>query len=380
MRLRILSVKTSLLMITLALSIVVCAQTESTLYTFKESASFWPQGALLEDAAGNLYGTTRAGGTYGVGTIFKMTPPAVSGGAWTLATLYNFVPYGSGGYVPVSDLITDSTGALYGTTYSGGDPVCSCGVVYKLTPPSIAGGKWTEQALYAFTGNNDGRLPATAALTNNPQGVLYGVTQRGGTWDSGVIFQLTPATGGTYTESVLYSFGNLTDASRPNGPLTLDTSGALYGVSALGGTFNNGTVYKFVPASNGQLATESFLFSFKAGTKSGSTPSGSLLFDSSGNLYGVTNDGGSANDDGVVYELTPAKATWTETILYVFSKASGSHPVGGLTWNPTTGALYGTTSSQNGKTTGDGSVFKLLPQLWSAVRGRNQHYSNSPTA
>ncbi len=162
MRLRILSVKTSLLMITLALSIVVCAQTESTLYTFKESASFWPQGALLEDAAGNLYGTTRAEGTYGVGTIFKMTPPAVSGGAWTLATLYNFVPYGSGGYVPVSDLITDSTGALYGTTYSGGDPVCSCGVVYKLTPPSIAGGKWTAQALYAFTGNNDGRLPATA--------------------------------------------------------------------------------------------------------------------------------------------------------------------------------------------------------------------------
>ena len=350
-----------LLLMTLALGILANAQTESTLYTFKETTSFWPQGALLEDSAGNLYGTTRAGGAYGVGTIFELSPPAVSGGAWTLKTLYNFVPYGSGGYVPVSDLITDSTGAFYGTTYSGGDPVCNCGLVYKLTPPAIQGGAWTEHALYAFTGNSDGRLPAFASLTRNSQGVLYGVTIRGGTWDSGVIYQLAPATGGTYTESVLYSFGDLADASTPNGPLTLDSSGALYGVTSLGGAFNNGTVYKFVPAGNGQLATESLLFSFKSGTHSGITPSGSLLFDSSGNLYGVTNAGGSGNNDGVVYELTPAKATWTQTILYVLSKQSGSNPVGGLTWNPTNGALYGTASSQNGKTTGDGSVFKLLP-------------------
>jgi uncharacterized repeat protein (TIGR03803 family) len=291
-----------------------------------------------------------------------LSPPAVSGGAWTSKTLYNFVPYGNGGYVPVSDLITDSTGAFYGTTFSGGDPICSCGGIYKLVPPAIKSGAWTEQALYAFTGNNsDGRLPATAALAMNSQGVLYGVTLRGGTWDSGVIYQLAPATGGTYTESVLYSFGDLADASTPNGPLAMDSSGALYGVTSLGGTFNNGTVYKFVPASNGQSATESLLFSFKSGTHSGITPSGSLLFDSSGNLYGVTNGGGSGNDDGVVYELTAAKAAWTETILYVFSKQSGSHPIGGLTWNPTNGALYGTTSSQNAKTTGDGSVFKLLP-------------------
>jgi uncharacterized repeat protein (TIGR03803 family) len=358
---RISTLRNALLMLTLALSGLASAQTESTLYTFKETTSFWPQGALLEDSSGNLYGTTRAGGTYGVGTIFKMAPPAVLGGAWTLTTLYSFVPYGSGGYVPVSDLITDSTGAFYGTTYSGGDPVCNCGVVYKLIPPAKLGGAWTEQPLYAFTGNSDGRLPAFATLTMNSAGVIYGVTIRGGTWDSGVIYQLTPATGGTYTESVLYSFGDLADASTPNGPLTMDSSGALYGVTSLGGVFDAGTAYKFVPASNGQLATESLLFSFKASTKSGTNPSGSLLFDASGNLYGVTNGGGSANNDGVVYELTPAKATWTQTILYTFSKQSGANPVGGLTWNPTTGALYGTTSSLNGKTTGDGSVFKLLP-------------------
>jgi uncharacterized repeat protein (TIGR03803 family) len=347
---------------TLLLSHVAQAQTESTLHTFSATTSFWPQGALIEDAAGNLYGTTRGGGAYGVGTIFKMAPPTVSGGAWALTTLYNFVPYGNGGYVPISDLITDSTGAFYGTTFSGGDQLCNCGGVYKLVPPAQSGGAWTEQPLYSFTGDDiDGRLPATAPLTMSPLGVLYGVTLRSGTWDSGVIYQLAPSTGGTYTESVLYSFGDLAGASTPNGPVTLDSAGALYGVTSLGGVFNNGTVYKFVPASNGQLATESILFSFKAGTKSGITPIGNLLFDSNGNLYGVTNAGGSANNDGTVFELTPAKAAWTESTLYVFSKKSGANPEGGLTWNPTTGALYGTTSAQNGKTTGDGSVFKLLP-------------------
>jgi hypothetical protein len=117
---------------------------------------------------------------------------------------------------------------------------------------------------------------------------------------SGAIYQLAPTTGGAYTESLLYSFGDLAETSTPNGSLAMDSSGALYGVTSLGGTFNNGTVYQFVPASNGQFATESLLFSFKAGTKSGSTPSGSLLFDRSGNLHGVTNGGGSGNDDGVV--------------------------------------------------------------------------------
>ena len=347
MRFRIFTFTNAFLIITLAIPMLANAQTESTLHTFTETTSFWPQGALLEDSARNLYGTTRAGGKYGVGSIFKMSPPAVSGGAWVLTTLYDFVPYGSGGYVPISDLITDSTGAFYGTTYSGGDPICNCGVVYKLVPPAVTGGTWIEQSLYAFTANNfDGRLPAPAALTMNTQGIIYGVTSRGGTWDSGVIYQLAPATGGTYTETVLYSFGDLTDASTPSGPLTMDSSGALYGVTSLGGVFNSGTVYKFVPAANGQ---------------SGRSPVGNLLFDSTGNLFGVTNGGGSGNDDGVIYKLAPAKAAWSETILYIFSKASGSHPVAGLTWNPSTGALYGTTSSQNGKTTGDGSVFQLLP-------------------
>ncbi len=358
---RMFTFKNALLIMTLALSALANAATESTLYTFTEQTSFWPQGSLIEDASGNLFGTTRAGGTYGVGTVFELSPPAVSGGAWTLTTLYNFVPYGGGGYVPISDLVRDQAGAFYGTFFSGGDPVCNCGGVYKLTPPTVQGGAWSEKALYTFKGQADGRLPATAALALTKLGTLYGVTLRGGTWDSGVIYQLTTKNGVSYTESALYSFGDVGDASTPSGPIALDSAGSLYGVTSSGGAFDQGAVYKFVPASTGHLATESLLFSFGGSTTTGSNPIGNVVFDIGGNIYGVTNAGGSADDDGVVYSLAPANPTWTETILYVFSKKSGSAPVAGLTWNHTNNNLYGTTSSQNGLTSGDGSIYKLAP-------------------
>jgi len=166
MRFRIFTLRNALLITTLALTTLANAATESLLYTFSETTDFWPQGALIEDNLGNLYGTTRGGGTYGVGTVFELSPPAVSGGAWTLTTLYSFVPYGSGGYVPVSDLVRDQAGAFYGTVYTGGDPVCNCGGVFKLVP-SKTGGAWTESMLYAFKGKADGRLPAAATLGTN---------------------------------------------------------------------------------------------------------------------------------------------------------------------------------------------------------------------
>ena len=365
MRFRIFTFRNALLITTLALSALANAATESLLYTFSETTSFWPQGALIEDSTGNLFGTTRGGGTYGVGTVFELSPPTVSGGAWTLTTLYSFVPYGSGGYVPVSDLVRDQAGAFYGTTYSGGDPTCNCGVVYKLVPP-VSGGAWTISQLYAFKGNADGRLPAAVTLALTTKGTLYGVTTRGGTWDSGVLYQLTTTNGKTYTESVLYSFGDLADASTPSGPIVLDSTGRLYGVASQGGAFGQGAVYRYVPAANGHLASESLLFSFGASSSTGTSPNGNLVFDVGGNLYGVTNTGGSANDYGVVYSLAPANPTWTETILYTFTKSSGVNPVGGLTWNHSNNNLYGTTSSLNGLTSGDGTVFKLAPP---AVKG-----------
>lgn len=358
---RILTFKNAFLIMimTVALSQLSSAQTESNIFLFNKGTDFWPQGGLLEDGAGNLYGTTRGGGTYGVGTVYELSPPAVSGATWNQTILYSFVPYGGGGYVPISDLVKDKNGALYGTFYFGGDPTCNCGGVYKLTPPAVTGGAWTESAIYNFK-TSDGHLPTTGALALTPNGTLYGTTLQGGTWNSGVLYKLATKDGITYTESVLYSFGNLNDASTPNGPILLDSKGFLYGVTSLGGAFNQGTVFKYVPAANGNPAVESVLFSFGGSKASGSTPVGDLVFDASGNIYGVTTYGGSAND-GLVYELSPGNPTWTQTILYVFTKSSGANPLGGLTWNPTNNNLYGTTSTLNGQASGGGSVFKLVP-------------------
>jgi uncharacterized repeat protein (TIGR03803 family) len=343
------------------------AQTETTLWQFTETTNFWPQGGLVEDALGNLYGATKGGGTYGVGTVFELSPPAKSGGAWTETTLYNFPSYGNTGYVPSSELTADSVGNFYGTTFVGGDSVCGCGVVYELSPPAKQGGAWTEAVLYAFKSQNDGRLP-TAALTFGSGGTIYGVTEQGGTYDSGTIFQLVPGNGGAYAETVLYSFGNIGDASTPSGPLALDSAGALYGVTSLGGTFNQGAAYKFTPSTvKGQAGTEQILFSFGGGTlASGINPVGNLIFDSTGNLYGVTNAGGSSSGYGVVYELSSVKGVWSEKVLYSFIKNSGVNPQAGMTWNPSNGALFGTTTNLNGASTGSGSVFQLTPP---AVKG-----------
>jgi uncharacterized repeat protein (TIGR03803 family) len=338
------------------------AQTESTLFSFTETDSFWPQGTLVQDAKGNLYGTTRGGGTYGVGTIYKLIPPAQAGGAWTKTTIYNFLSWGNTGNIPSSGLTIDSTGALYGTTYVGGDSRCVCGVLYKLNPPT-QGGPWTQQVLHAFTSaGSDGRLP-NAAVVVSKQGTIYGVTQQGGAWNSGVIYQVRPGTGGTFAETVLYSFGSNDDANTPNGPLIQDSTGALYGVTLLGGAFNQGAVYKFVPpAKAGGKGTESILFSFGGGSlSSGITPIGEIVFDTGGNLYGVTVEGGAPVSDGVVYQLQPATGAWLENVLLDFTGPTGKNPAAGLTFNPANGSLYGTTSFGNPMKAGSGIVFQLTP-------------------
>jgi uncharacterized repeat protein (TIGR03803 family) len=350
----------------LALSVTASAQTESTLYTFNETAVFWPNGTLLEDAKGNFYGTTRGGGAYGMGTVFEFSPPAVVGGAWTFTTLYSFVPYGTGGWLPISDLVQDKNGAFYGTTYNGGDPVCNCGVVYKLTPPAVPGGAWKESQLYAFPYDNiHGRIPANAALALTSRGTLYGVTLQGGAWNEGVIYELQTKNGKTYTETDLYSFGDAADGNTPNGPIALDSAGNLYGVTLWGGAFNQGTVYKYTLATRTAPAAETILYSFgTSGSSDGANPSGNLIFDASGDIYGVTNSGGDSNGDGTVYTLSKSGTSYTESLLFSFDKntTSGIAPVAGLAWNTTNNSLYGTTS-QYGEVpaNGAGTVFQLLP-------------------
>jgi uncharacterized repeat protein (TIGR03803 family) len=338
-----------------ALSIPARAQTASTIYSFALHDSFWPEGGLVEDASGNLYGTTVGGGTYGVGTVYQLSPPVKGSTTWTKTVLYSFQPWGSTGHTPSSELTIDSSGNLYGVTWAGGDGRCHCGVLYELIHPATSGAPWTHLVLHAFTNtNNDGRLPnAPVVLSSN---TIYGVTQQGGLYDSGIVYRLIPGkNGGTY--SVIYSLGANNDASGPNGPLLLDSAGSLYGVTSLGGAFNAGAVYKL--AQNGGSWTESILFSFGGGSgSSGITPVGNLLFDSPGNLYGVTEFGG-ASQLGVAYELSPATGSWTQNVLFNFSKPVGSSPLAGMTWNPSNGSLYGTTSAGASHT--HGSVFQLTP-------------------
>jgi uncharacterized repeat protein (TIGR03803 family) len=134
-------------------------------------------------------------------------------------------------------------------------------------------------------------------------------------------------------------------------------------VTSLGGTFNQGAVYKFVPPARvGQKGVETILFSFGGGSLgSGVTPVGNLIFDSAGNLYGVTNGGGNSLGFGVVYELTPAAGSWTENVLFSFNGTNGRFPLAGLTLNPANGSLYGTNSAGNSLKGGSGIVFQLSP-------------------
>jgi uncharacterized repeat protein (TIGR03803 family) len=364
MSVRIFTLKNAPLLMILALSVVAAAQTESTLYTFSQNTTFWPNGTLLEDSKGNFYGTTRGGGAYGMGAVFEFSPPAKSGGAWTMTTLYSFVPYGTGGWLPISDLVQDKSGAFYGTTFNGGNTACSCGVVYKLVPPAVAGGTWTESQLYAFPYDDiHGRLPANAALALTSNGTLYGVTVQGGAWNSGVIYELQTKNGKSYTETDLYSFGDEADGNTPNGPILLDSAGNLYGVTLWGGAFNQGTVYKYTPGSRTVPATETLLYSFGTSSTDGINPTGNLIFDSVGDIYGVTNTGGDQYGDGTVFTLQPTNGVYTESLVFSFSRPNqtGTNPVAGLSWNPTNHALYGTTTQYGALMVGAGTVYQMLP-------------------
>jgi len=185
-------------------------------------------GALIRDAAGNLYGTTSTGGAANQGTVFQLMPNG------TLNTLHSFLG-GNDGTRPESGLIRDSSGNLYGTTSNGGGTADS-GVVYKVAPDG------SETILYAFTGGLDGAFPM-GGVTRDGAGALYGTTVGGGAAAFGTIFKLTP--GGV--ETVLYSFTDGADGAAPWGGLIRDKSGNFYGTSSSGGAAQEGTVFELVP-------------------------------------------------------------------------------------------------------------------------------------
>ncbi len=340
------------------------ADTEKVLYSFCSVGANCadgqtPQTSLIFDKAGNLYGTTFDGGAYSLGSVFQLKRG--SNGTWTEHVLYSFCAATNcdDGTNP-EGLVFGADGKLYGMAQNGGGD--GFGAVFQLTPRK--GGIWSYKVLHNFDFNDgDGYYPYTGLIVD-ATGNLYGVTDWGGAYNSGTVFELTAGVKGKWTEKRLHSFNdNGKDGYAPFGVPMFDASGNLYGTTTRGGSSGTGcggsgcgTVFRLKPGTNGKW-TEKVLHSFQDNGKDGYDPWGGVVSDKAGNLYGVTNAGG-ASGCGAVFKLTPGASKWTEKVLHSFENDAndGCGSVAGLTVDAA-GNLYGTTFY--GGLYNDGTIFKL---------------------
>jgi uncharacterized repeat protein (TIGR03803 family) len=246
----------------------------------------------------------------------------------------------------------DASGNLYGTTLVGG--AHGAGEVFELSPS--VGGSWTETVIYSFTGGLDGANPAYADVIFDAAGNLYGTTAGGGAFNLGTVFELTPTESG-WSESVLYSFGGGADGANPNAGLVFDEEGDLYGTTSSGGYSSAGTVFELTPVSDGKW-TETVIHTFNV--KDGQDPAGGLVLDRRGNVYGVTQNGGHQGV-GVVFQLVHSSSGhWAEKVLHTFTGGNdGGYPYAERLIFDRLGNLYGTTNG--GGAFQLGTVFRLSP-------------------
>lgn len=223
--------------------------TERILHEFNDNGidGAGPQGGLIFDANGNLYGTAFFGGAYECGTVYEMEHTAARGR--TENTLHSFLSSTSDGCYPYAGLVFGADGNLYGTTDNGG--VQGIGTVFSLTP--TAEGNWAESVLYSFNYDpkRDGAVPYSGVIVD-AAGNLYGACYNGGTHSNGgTVFELTPSADGTWTERVLLDFSSRADGANPVGGLVLDSAGNLYGTTVHGGADSKsvigGTVFELTP-------------------------------------------------------------------------------------------------------------------------------------
>lgn len=377
------------------------AQTETVLYNFTGgSDGSTPESRLTSDSAGNFYGTTLYGGL-GYGTVFELSPNGIGG--WNESVLYSFTGGADGEYPQHSSVLFDSAGNLYGTTAAGGGR--GAGVVFELSP---VGSSWAETTLYTFciqANCADGANPR-GGLTMDSAGNLYG-TYGGGmfTGKYGGIFELSPS-GSSWTEKVIYSssssnltvpgvtmdakgdiFGTIASKAvklSPNGAggwnstviyaftgnpkevdtPTLDKAGNFYAMTSSGGAYHCGSVYQVKLGNTGKW-TEKILHSFPCPNQfgwnhDGYAPRGNLAFDSAGNIYGTTSGGGTfgTSGAGTIFELVApvGKGSYTEKVLWSFNLTDGGNPNDGLILS-SAGNLYGTTYA--GGSSGYGVVFEV---------------------
>jgi uncharacterized repeat protein (TIGR03803 family) len=302
---------------------------------------------LLVDGSGNLYGVTTANDSV-LGTVFMLSP----GGTETVLHAFQYQTFQAS--IPTGGVVMDAQGNLYGEARNGGQLVCpevsilnpDCGSIYKLATDG------TMTTIYSFQGGADGSAPLGGLLIDSA-GNLFGTTRLGGTGTfcgggCGTVFKLAP----NGTKTILYNFTGQSDGATPTGSLIADAQGNLYGTTALGG-HDHGTVFRVTP---GGVETQLYAFN---GTD-GNQPSAGLAFDKAGNMYGTTPTGGNLGDSyGVAYKLAP---DGTLTVLHNFGGAEGDgiYPTGNVAIDRK-GNLYGTTI-EGGKgchSFGCGTVFRI---------------------
>jgi len=322
----------------------------------------FPSGPLLENH-GSLYGTTNGGGGfgcegYGCGTVFRLAQKA--DGRWSKKDLHDFSDNGDGAR-PVGNLVLDAAGNIYGTL-AGLQPVQTA--LFQLTPGPKG---WSSALIYT-----DATGPG---LLIDKVGNLYGGMGRG-QYKYGAIAELSPGSGGwNYAE--LYSFcsphGQCPDGYDLAGPLVRDEKGNMFGAAVYGGvqvgcwiSFGCGLVFEMTPNGDGTWTYDVLYRFLQPSTKDGQTPSGGLVMDASGNLYGTTGAGG-VHNNGTVFELAFTGGHWRKTVLYDFPQYcdNGCGPGGNLALDKA-GNLYGANGGGNGSCSGGtyfcGMIYKLAPQ------------------
>jgi len=326
-----------------------------------------PVGDLIVDVNGNVYGATQYGGKHGGGAIFKLTPNAKQT-KWKLSLLYNFCLKANctDGAYPLagltyqgaaSGLPYDGTSPMFGTASAAGG--ANGGVAFMLTPTRKNA---KEKVIYNFCSQAscaDGTSPQ-GALIADAAGNLYGTTHGGGSTNSGTAFELSPAAGSSYAQSVLYSFcqqANCADGTQPHDPLVMDSNGNLFGTTEQGGSNNHGVVFKIQP--NGARSTQTVLYTFcPTGTCSdGYDPLGGLSIDANGDLLGTTHWGGILF--GTIFKIHDTG----ESVLYEFCQqsncADGAGPFSGVVLDGS-GNMYGTTIT-GGAGDGGGTIWEFKP-------------------
>jgi uncharacterized repeat protein (TIGR03803 family) len=278
---------------------VLCSWMETTIHVFDSGDGAVPNSEVAFDREGNFWGTTEYGGGCGEfdGALYEVIP---TGGGWQFTIPHSFHCQYNDGQNPVSEVIFDSQGNVYGATTKGGDPICQCGTVYEYSPAS-----GTYKVLYRLLTTNLTNRPKPG-LGSNPSGGLaldqagnlYGTTPTGGPGGGGTIFELTPV-GDTWTFTLLHSFvGN---GGGP-GSLTMDAAGNIYGTTSSLGAYGKGSVFKLTPSNGGWTFTT--IYDFGAGGPSDGSGPGKVIPDNQGNLWG-TAAGGGAYGNGIVWEITP---------------------------------------------------------------------------